>query len=171
MTENTNIVLIIFYIFLISIGLIFFFNVTLRYVGRLQRTDIFVIFIILIVGLILLINYLNFARGYADSRNAQRSTDVQIIADAFDEFISEFGYGVDVIDMVPTCPNVRFIGTETNMVDLTSKFLENNLTAIPVDPGVGTNIDTGYTICITTTKRIVVNAPYAENDKVITAKK
>ena len=171
MTDNTNIVLIILYIFLISLGLIFFFNITLRYIGHFSKIEVMFIFLVILIGLIFVINYLNFARGYADSRNAQRSADVQIIADTFDDYISEFGYGPDLTNLIPTCPSVRFIGKEANMVDLTSKFIENSLVAVPLDPAVGNEQNTGYTICVTTTKRIVINAPHAENDKIVTAKK
>lgn len=171
MSDSANIVLVIFLIFFISMGLIFFFNITLRYIGKLNKADVILVIIVIVAGLLFAINLLTYSKGYADTRNAQRSTDVQIIADSVGDYISVYRYRLNELGGIPTCPTIKKIGTASGNINLQEKMQETNLATVPFDPSVGNDSDTGYTICSTQTGRIVVNAPAAENGKVITAKK
>lgn len=139
--------------------------------GRLSNIKVLLVFITILVGVIFLINFLNFSRSYADSRNAQRSVDVQTIADNIYEYAVTGVFADDNKTEFPICPTVKKIGEIDGGIDMTKKLRAYELSDIPYDPSVGNATDTGYTVCITQTNRVVVNAPYAENNKVITAKK
>lgn len=170
MSDGANIVLVIFYIFFVTVGLIFFFNITLRNVGRLHSGDLIVIAVVIVASVLYILNLMNYSKGYADTRNAQRSVDVQIIADAVDQYLSSYRYRFFELGRVPTCPEVKAIGSAPGNINLAEKLGDSSLPSVPLDPGDGTPEDTGYTICITSTSRVSINAARAENGKIITAK-
>lgn len=170
MSDATHIVLIIFYIFFFSVGLIFFFNITYRYRGKLNSIDNVIIFVVLVAVMLFVINLVNYTQGYADTRNAERSQDVQILADAVFIYMQDYRAKIYDLGAVPTCPVTKDIGTAKGNIDISSR-LSDTLASVPVDPGSGTAEDTGYTICITDSHRIMISAPHAEKGKLIVTKK
>jgi hypothetical protein len=171
MFDANNLVLTIFFIFIITMGLIIFFNIVLRYVGKLSRKDIVLMAIATFAIVFLTMNLFYFSGNYADSRNAQRSSDVNIILDAVSEFTTVYPYNLDRVGEVPACPAVKKIGSGTGNIDLANKLGQGYLLEIPVDPEVGNVSDTGYTICLSASGRVVIDAPFAENNRIITARK
>jgi len=126
-----------------------------------------VIAIIAILAAIVIIA-INPAKQLADSRNAQRQTDVNTILDA------AYQYAVDNNGTIPatitiTGTNVCVTGgTCTGLIDLSVlSASEKYLTSMPKDPKTSTANDTGYQILKTANGRITVSAPSAENSKTI----
>lgn len=148
-----------------------------------RRSGFTLIEILLVVALIsvlagIVILAINPSKQLADTRNAQRRTDVTTILDAV------YQYAVDTNGAIPagiasdTCNGstaaneiCRFGGTCTGLVDLS--VLTTNakyIVSIPTDPratiGDGTN-GTGYFITKTDDNRLNVCAPSAESDATI----
>ncbi|MEI8060833.1 MAG: prepilin-type N-terminal cleavage/methylation domain-containing protein [Candidatus Berkelbacteria bacterium] len=126
-----------------------------------------VIAIIAILAAIVIIA-INPAKQLADSRNAQRETDVNTILNA------AYQYAVDTNGTIPatitTTPTAVCAtgGTCTGLIDLgVLTASEKYLTSIPKDPTGGTVNSAGYTILKTANNRITVAAPSAENSKTI----
>jgi hypothetical protein len=171
MRDAANLMLIVLYIFFISGGLLMFFNLTTRYWHTLSAKYLLVLVLILGIVSLSLYNLFGFFNGFADSRNSQRSTDVQIISDAVDNFLTDYRYRLTELGQVPICPQVVHIGNGPGNLDIVSKLGDSSLSVLPLDPSGGTEADSQYTICITGSGRIEVAAPNAENNKVIVAKK
>jgi prepilin-type N-terminal cleavage/methylation domain-containing protein len=134
--------------------------------------------ILVVVALIAILTAITFiainpAKNFADTRNAQRSSDVTQILNAVTQYTSE--QGRSLVDFtivgggaVPTCPTTAPIGTATGSVDI-SALVPTYIVGIPLDPqliggGTGDAGDTGYTIC-TTVGRVQIDAPNAEGAK------
>ena len=169
MSDTTNIILIIFYIFFVSVGLLFFFNITYRYIGRLSGIDLIVVFVVVVAMGAFVLNLLVFTKGYADTRNAQRSQDVETISNAVAGFVEDSRTRVQQLGPLPVCPNTAPIGSAAGNIDLATK-LTDTLTSMPTDPTDGSLEDTGYAICRTLTLRVQISAPKAENGKLISFK-
>ena len=145
--------------------------------------------ILVVVALIAILTAITFiainpAKNFADTRNAQRSSDVGQILNAVTQYTSESGHTLATLTgagtAVPQCSvGALHIGTDSGLVDLNG-LVDAYIVGIPWDPIAGVVVggvatDTGYTICTTTTAgvagRITVDAPSAENSKVITVKR
>lgn len=140
--------------------------------------------ILVVVALIAILTAITFiainpAKNFADTRNAQRSSDVVQILNAVTQYTSESGKSLDDFADIPVCTAVApgygatAIGTTALNVNLAS-LVPDFIVGIPVDPqitggGVGTAGDTGYTICTTsaTAGRVRITAPNAEVNKAI----
>ena len=133
--------------------------------------------ILVVVALIAILTAITFiainpAKNFADTRNAQRSSDVTQILNAVTQYTSEQGKILSDFHIVggalpiPTCPAVAHVGTATGNVDLSS-LVPTYIVGIPVDPApLGTDADTGYTIC-QTSGRVEISAPNALTDTVV----
>ena len=145
--------------------------------------------ILVVVALIAILTAITFiainpAKNFADTRNAQRSSDVGQILNAVTEYTSESGHTLTTLTgagtAIPLCSDGALnIGTDTGLVDLAG-LVDEYIVGIPWDPSTGVAVagiasDTHYTICTTTTVgvagRVTVNAPDAENSKVIEVKR
>jgi len=115
---------------------------------------------------------INPQKNFADARNTQRQSDVREILSAITQYGSESGNSYSTLGTIPTCTtnvnNSAIIGTDN--VDLASKLVTGYIVSIPVDPSNGTAANTGYKIC-TTGGRIQIDAPNAENGRVISVKR
>ena len=138
--------------------------------GRLTKFDLGLIFVVVAFIIAMIVNLVIFSKGYADTRNAQRSEDVMIISQAVAEFMQTSRYRINELGVVPICPQTNKIGTATGSIDLSVKLQETSLVTVPLDPSGGTAADTGYAICITESSRIEVIATRAENGKIIITK-
>jgi len=137
--------------------------------------------ILLVVALLLIlasitIVAINPAKHFRDSRNAQRGSDVSEILNAVTQYTSEpdfAGWETGVLAGVVDCedaegnPQWSTIGTGTGEIDLDSILVEEYIIEIPDDPLSGA----GYQICVTDGGRVWVNAPGAEDGKVITSRR
>jgi len=123
--------------------------------------------ILVVVALIAILTAITFiainpAKNFADTRNAQRSSDVVQILNAVTQYTSEQGNAISGITLVgggavPTCPTVAHIGTANAAVDLATLLVPTYIVGIPVDPQpLGTAATTGYTIC-TTSGRVQIS--------------
>ena len=142
--------------------------------------------ILVVVALIAILTAITFiainpAKNFADTRNAQRSSDVVQILNAVTQYTSEQGNslttlvaGGTAIASCTTDPDYGAlpIGTGVGNVNLTgtglNRLVPDFIVGIPVDPQpLGTAADSGYTICTTSGSRVRVSAPNAENGKAI----
>ncbi len=115
---------------------------------------------------------INPAKNFADTRNAQRSSDVSTILNAVTQYSSEQGHSVDDLGTIPLCTATpAHIGTGVGNVNLATLLVDEYVVSIPMDPSDGTEADTNYTICKTAGNRVQIDAPGAENSKVITVKR
>ncbi len=136
-------------------------------------TLIEILVVIALIAILAAITFIaiNPAKNFADARNAQRSVDVSEILNAATQYTSEQGNSVTGLGTIATCPTVTKIGTGVGNVDLATRLVDTYIVGIPLDPVGGTAADTGYTICKTTTGRLTVAAPNAENGKTISVKR
>ena len=136
--------------------------------------------ILVVVALIAILTAITFiainpAKNFADTRNAQRSSDVTQILNAVTQYTSEQGHTLATLsaDIVDCATDNTPIGTGVGNVDL-SALVPTYIVGIPVDPApLGTAANTGYTIC-STGGRVQVTAPNALTDtvtKVISVKR
>jgi prepilin-type N-terminal cleavage/methylation domain-containing protein len=140
--------------------------------------------ILVVVALIAILTAITFiainpAKNFADTRNAQRSSDVNEILNAVTQYTSEQGHTLAGLGTVSVCPTQTPIGSGTGNANLAAVLVDTYIVGIPVDPqltggGTGTAADTGYVICQTVAGgagRVQVSAPNAENSKVISVKR
>ncbi len=135
--------------------------------------------ILVVVGLIavlaaITIIAINPAKNFADARNTQRSSDVTQILNAITQYTSEQGKALADFGTVPLCSATpAHVGTGTGNINVATLLVANYIVAIPKDPSVGTDADTGYTICSDSvgTSRVQIAAPSAENGKTIAVKR
>lgn len=115
---------------------------------------------------------INPAKNFADTRNAQRSSDVSTILNAVTQYTSEQGHAIDDLGTIPLCTvSQAAIGDGVGNVDLGATLVDEYVVSIPLDPSGGTDADTGYTICTTAGDRVQIDAPSAENGKTISVKR
>jgi len=150
--------------------------------------------ILVVVALIAILTAITFiainpAKNFADSRNAQRSSDVVQILNAITQYTSESGNSLTTLTAVPAgntaipacltsgtdeekLAAMAVIGTATGNVNLEQRLVDAYIVGIPFDPGTGYSAtNTGYVICQTTGGRVQINAPHSENSKLITVKR
>jgi type IV pilus assembly protein PilA len=134
--------------------------------------------ILVVVGLIAIlaaitIVAINPAKNFADTRNTQRSSDVQQVLNAMWQYAAEPGHTVVDFGTIPTCGTSTVeIGTAVGNLNLATLLVDTYIADIPVDPASGnTAAATGYTACKTTGNRLQIAAPEAENGKTIVVKK
>jgi prepilin-type N-terminal cleavage/methylation domain-containing protein len=144
--------------------------------NNLTKKGFTLIEILVVVALIAILAAITFvainpAKNFADTRNAQRSSDVAQILNAVTQYTSEDGQSVADLGTIATCPATTPIGSGASNVDLAAVLVDAYIVGIPVDPSVGTAANTGYTICKSDNGRVTVAAPNAENDKVISVKR
>jgi len=147
--------------------------------GKLRYKAFTLIEILLVVALIsifaaITIVALNPAKNFANTRNAQRSSDVREILSAVTQYTSEQDHSIDDFKTIIDCKSgAAIIGTTVGKeyVDLSVILVDEYIIEIPMDPSVGTVANTGYTICTTSSGRIQVDAPNAENGKTIVVKR
>ena len=114
---------------------------------------------------------INPAKNFADTRNSTRSADVTAILNAVTQYTSEQGNALSDFGTIETCPDVSTVGTGVGNINLSTLLVDEFIVAIPLDPSTGTAADTGYTICQTTGARVQIDAPDAENGKVISVRR
>ncbi len=127
-----------------------------------------VIGIIAVLAAIVLIA-INPARQFAQARNAQRSSNLNAILNAYGQQLAD-NKGVSCVTGVPTAPTAS-----TNIKNGTSDFaclVPTYISQLPVDPKTGTwtstsSYDTGYTAQYDSAGRLTINAPAAELSQTI----
>lgn len=128
--------------------------------------------ILVVVALIAILTAITFiainpAKNFADTRNAQRSSDVTQILNAVTQYTSEQGHSLADFSTtpagaIPGCNAPAAIGTDN--VDLAA-LVPTYIVGIPLDPlPQGTLANTGYTIC-QVGGRVQIAAPNAEGSK------
>lgn len=145
-----------------------------------QKPGFTLIEILVVVALIAIlaaitIIAINPARNFADTRNAQRSSDVTAILNAVTQYTSEQGNALGDFGTIPLCSATPAdIGEDDGNIDLAALLVDEYIVAIPVDPSVPAENgadDTGYDICQTDGGRVEISAPLAENDKDIVVRR
>ena len=145
-----------------------------------RKSGFTLIEILVVVALIAILTAITFiainpAKNFADTRNAQRSSDVTQILNAVTQYTAEQGHALADIGTIALCSGTPDqIGTGTGNVDLSTLLVDTYIVGIPQDPLTGSAADTHYTICQTLASgvgRIQIDAPDAENSKVITVKR
>jgi len=146
----------------------------MRSILRLSRgfTLLEILLVIAIIAILaaIVIIAINPSKQLAESRNAQRETDVNTILNGV------YQYSIDNNGQLPsgiTTSDTEICktgGTCTGLVDLS--VLTNNgkyLVAIPTDPSGASTNGSGYSILKDANNRITVSAPHAELGKTISA--
>ncbi len=115
---------------------------------------------------------INPAKNFADARNTQRSSDVTQILNATTQYTGEQGKSLADFGTIPLCTATpAHIGTGTGNINVATLLVPTYIVAIPKDPSNGTDADTNYTICNAAAGRVQIDAPGAENGKVISVKR
>jgi len=138
--------------------------------------EILVVVALIIILATITIVAINPGKNFRDTRNAQRSSDVNAILSAVTQFTTD---GNPLPETVIDCEGTggvaqaAKIGTAEGNVDLadllTSEGTKGNdyIVTIPLDPQpAGTEANTGYTICKIGT-RIQIAAPNAEGKEIV----
>ena len=136
--------------------------------------------ILVVVALIAILTAITFiainpAKNFADTRNAQRSSDVVQILNAITQYTSEQGHSLAAFRTIPDAPVPNCVGNVpsvigTDNVNLATLLVDTYIVGIPTDPTGGTAANTGYKIC-QINGRVQITAPNAENGKTITVKR
>jgi type IV pilus assembly protein PilA len=124
--------------------------------------------LIVVIGIIailaaIVIVAVNPQRQFALGRNTARRSDVNAILNAIHQHAAD-NNGVLATD-VTGATTAACIGTDAACVDLTDELVTsaNYISAVPKDPSVGTDANTGYTVQYNaTSKRVTIAAPNAE---------
>ena len=138
--------------------------------------DIMVIFSLFLVVLAFTYMVLNPGKKQSDIRNSQRNVDVSTIMQAVASYVDTTGYLPSAILLNRECANIGNEICKTgsndckNYVDLTEILGETGLTQIPVDTFRTSGNGTGYYIAHDGEGNVLVCAPLAERNIVITAK-
>lgn len=103
-------------------------------------------------------------KNFADTRNAERSSEVNAILSAVSQYIAE-NNTLASLGTVAACPSTTSIGTAG--LNLNTTLVPDFIPSVPTDPNGGTDTVTGYTICTTGSNRVRIDAPNAENGKTI----
>ena len=135
-----------------------------RYEG-FSLIEILVVVALIIILATITIVAINPGKNFRDTRNAQRSADVNAILSAVTQYTTD---GKALPAGINECDNVdgpSSIGTDG--IDLTILTAEDQdyIVSIPTDPTNGTDAITGYTICTVGT-RIQIAAPRAEGKEI-----
>ncbi len=124
-----------------------------------------VLLVIAIIGILaaIVIVALNPNKQLADSRNAQRKSDVNTILNAIYQYdIDNSAMPASVSSTSPVAICKIGAGPCSPLVDLTV-LVPKYLVSVPVDPTGSTASSTGYTVLVDAGGRITVAAPSAEN--------
>ena len=138
-----------------------------------------VISILIIILSSILFVAINPSARLRESRNAQRSLDVNTILNAVSQYLIDDD---KILMVIPTGPctissaneicKTKAIGTCAKGVDLNFLITEdNNITSFPIDPTVSSVDGTGYYISKSVNNRITVCAPSSEQCKLISVSK
>lgn len=140
-----------------------------RYEG-FSLIEILVVVALIIILAAITIIAINPAKNFRDTRDAQRASDVNAILNAVTQYTSDGGKLSDLGTIAKCEDGASNIGKGTGNVDLDSKLVGTEdgavdlLVAIPKDPSVGSDEDTGYTICETEGGRVQIAAPGTEGE-------
>lgn len=146
-----------------------------RYEG-FSLIEILVVVALIVILSTITIVAINPGKNFRDTRNAQRSSDVNAILNAVTQYTTD---GKVLPTGIMACNPDDWkigtpIGTATGNVNLgailTGTGDADYMVSIPIDPSVGNAEDTGYVICTIGT-RVQIAAPNAEDDKVIAVKR
>lgn len=112
---------------------------------------------------------INPSKQLADTRNAQRRSDVTTILNATYQYAVDNGGAMPATITVTPTAVCATGGTCTGLIDLTVLTTNEKFIAIlPKDPSSGTVNSTGYNISKDANGRLTVAAPSAENGITIT---
>lgn len=140
-----------------------------RYEG-FSLIEILVVVALIIILATITIVAINPGKNFKDTRNAQRSSDVNTILSAVTQYTTDgnaLPAGVTACDSTEE-PSIIGTGGVDLAAYLTPTGTEGNdyMVAVPKDPQGGTDEDTGYTICTIGT-RVQIAAPKAEGKEIV----
>ncbi len=115
---------------------------------------------------------INPGKQLGDTRNAQRSSDVNAILNAVSTYQVSTGNLPASIAESATCSAAaneicKTGGTCTNLIDLSVLTSGNYIVSLPTDPTGSSTNGTGYHIVKNSSNRVTVCAPDAENNSTI----
>ena len=111
---------------------------------------------------------LNPSNNFSETRNVQRASDVNQILNALSQYRSEAGNSINDFENLTYCSEeYNFIGKDIGLIDLESQLVDEYIVGIPFDPQIGSDNNTGYTMCLAEDDRIEITAPFAEQGQFI----
>jgi prepilin-type N-terminal cleavage/methylation domain-containing protein len=122
--------------------------------------------LVILAGIVIIA--INPTKQLADTRNSERYVDVNTILNGIHQYAidNDGDLPVSTASNAPICKATVSAGTD-NCVSLDA-LIPTYLVSIPTDPRSATDNITGYEITVsTTTGRVLITAPNAEQDKVI----
>lgn len=131
--------------------------------------------ILVVIGIIavlatIVIVAINPAKQFAQARNTQREASVSTILNAIGQRIADnkgvFAgtFGSYTCNLIPTA--TTSIGTNSGLVNLNCLTPTYIPTGIPVDPSIGNDGNTGYTVLVDSVGRYTVCAPEHEESAI-----
>lgn len=129
--------------------------------------ELLVVIAIIAILAVIVIIAINPAKQLAESRNAQRWSNINTILNAVSQEAIDNNGTVNVA-ITATCPTMQNIcnGACTGGANIAS-VVPTFIASIPTDPTAASGTDTGYDVCKGTANRITVSAPGAELSETI----
>lgn len=171
MTDVSNYFDFVIYAFFITVGLIFILNIFFRFRRKLNRVEFMLIFSIIFIISLYIFTIVNYNKDFSKTRNTERVVGIGIISQAVQVYLRDYAYDLKDLGNIPLCPQVNSIGDAAGSVNLQEKLKDISLPILPVDPLRGNMGNSGYTICLTKSSRVKIDAPYAENNYLIYSEK
>ncbi len=139
--------------------------------------EILVVVALIVILATITIVAINPGKNFRDTRNAQRSADVNALLSAVTQYTTD---GKELPAGILECSTTDWkvgskIGTADGNINLAPLLAGGTdgtdyMVSIPTDPSVGTAEDTGYVICKIGT-RVQIAAPNAEDGKEIAVRR
>lgn len=167
MDSDLDAIIAILFIFIISLGVIFSFNIIIRYMGRIGRFEMLLIIVIMGFSLGYVVSLISYQQSLPDMRDLKRQTDLEMIANGLEAYLDSHNYDLKVLEKIPKCPNAEYIGTDSGKVNIIEILEDEYLSEMPMDPFAKTIGNTYYTVCMSATFRLELQAPKSETKDVI----
>lgn len=162
MNDNLNAVGIVLIVFIVTIGILFFINITIRNLGKIGRFELLMVIIIFGFSLGYMLSLLSYQESLPKMRDLRRLSDIQLLVNALDNYLDNNDYDTLVIASIPLCPNSKYIGNDMGLYSMNYLLEENYIAEIPSDPESKGINNTLYSICKKETNRIVISALKSE---------
>lgn len=146
------------------VPVIFALNLRMKQQKGFTLIEILVVIGIIAVLAAVVIVALNPARQFAQARNTQRWSNINTLLNAVGQRMADSrGLWTSSGSCTDTLPSsATTIGSASVNIDLAACLVPTYVSTMVVDPSVGTEASSGYSIVRNSSGRITVSAPYSE---------